>query len=80
MFWMTAIISNLVDYLSPEHALSWKFHAHLKKSICFIVGRNNLEISLINLFSSAVQTAYVFCFFFLACPSVIKIKVSKISE
>lgn len=74
---MTAIISNLVNYGSPEHILSWKFHMHLRKSICCIVGRNILEISLTNLFHSALQTAYILMFFFLDCPSAIKIKVSK---
>ena len=50
---------------------------HLRKSICCIVGRNILEISLTNLFHSALQTACILMVFFLACPSAIKIKVSK---
>lgn len=49
----------------------------LRKSICCIVGRNILEISLTNLFHGAIQTAYILMFFFLVCPSAIKIKVTK---
>ena len=50
---------------------------HLRKSVCCIVGRNILEISLTNLFHSALQTAFILMVFFLAWPSAIKIKVSK---
>lgn len=49
----------------------------MKKSICCIVGRNVLEISLINLSSGAIETSYILMAFFLAGLSVIKTKVSK---
>lgn len=49
---------------------------HLRKSICCIVGRNILEISLTNLFHSALQTAYILMFFFLLVHQLLKVSKS----